>query len=327
MERPTVGIDLGASYTKVAYRSPLKRYGQNKFAEMKTEVALIDGSAMIPSLMIRTGDQRRPWITGADAAGTNPDGKMELFENWKSALYSSEFDAHKVRLVMVAGHFFGWLSDRLNGCGVDFGDNCRVRVTIPGLKRIEDRKDALIECMRLNGWPNHIEVVIEPVANLVGFLSGGRNLVTALGKMNYWLTIGDADGTVQHEFRYVFDEMRKFALRNRTGRNMTISVVDLGSFTLDVAKMTLDLKVSEYEQFPVDEIFEESWEIGIIDDLDKPCLSNIFSSYGIDGGRLSFVVRELAKIELYAGREFAVPGTRAVLGRSESDKEIVNSTI
>lgn len=294
---------------------------------MKTQVAWIDGSAMIPSLMIRTGDQRRPWIAGADAAGINPDGKMEIFENWKSSLYSSEFDAPKVRLVTVAGYFFGWLSDRLNRCGVDFGDNCRVRVTIPGLKRIEDRKDALIECMRLNGWPKDIKVVIEPEANLVGVLSDCKNYVSAYGKMSYGPTIGGADGTGQRKFTYVFDEMKRCALGTRTARSMTISVVDLGSFTLDVAKMTLDLKVAEYEKFPVDEISDESWEFGIIGDLDKPCLGKIFSDHEIVEASLSFEVREFAKRALYACEEFAVPGTRAVLGKSESDKEIVSSTI
>ena len=182
-----------------------------------------------------------------------------------------------------------------------------MRVTIPGLKRIEDRKDALIECMRLNGWPNHIEVVMEPVANLVGALSAGRNCVTAYGKMNYWLTIGDEAGTNPHEFKYVFDEIRRFTLGNRTASNMTISVVDFGSFTLDVAKMTLDLRVTEYDRFPVDDIFEESSEIGIIDDLDEPCLSKIFSGHRIDGGNLSFVVRESAKIALLWSAKIASP--------------------
>ena len=112
MERPTVGIDLGASYTKVAYRGPLMRHGKNKFATMTTDVVLIDGTATIPSLMIMTDDHRQPSITGADAAGTRPSENMEVFENWKSALYSSEFDANKVKLVTVAGNFFRWLFER-----------------------------------------------------------------------------------------------------------------------------------------------------------------------------------------------------------------------
>ena len=99
MKTPTVSIDLGASYTKVAYRKKLRRRARQKFATAGTQAAVLEGTATIPSVMIQTRDRKRPWIAGIDAAKTTPSEKMKVFENWKSALYSSAFDAKKVDLV------------------------------------------------------------------------------------------------------------------------------------------------------------------------------------------------------------------------------------
>lgn len=323
MEKPTISIDLGASYTKVAYRGALERHGRQKFASADAEVAIIEGTATIPSVMIQTGDRRRPWVAGSEAAKITPSQKMKVFANWKSALYSSEFDAKKVELVLVAREFFAWLLEGITKLGVNCHDNCRVRVTIPALRRIEERKEALVQCIRLSGWPDEIEVVVEPRANVIGVLSAGRNVVSATGQISYQPMFGVLSPL---ELRYVFDEIKGYALGSRQNRNLQISVVDFGSFTLDVAKQTLDLKVVDHDTFPLQEVSANSWEVGVIEDIDH-CLDELFKAHGIDGQSLSFEAKESAKVALYSGKAYAVPRRRIVLGESDSDKAIVDSAI
>jgi hypothetical protein len=323
VKTPTISIDLGASYTKVAYRRALERHGRQQFASADAEVAIIEGTATIPSIMIQTGDRRRPWVAGSDAAKMTPSGKMKAFPNWKSALYSSEFDAKKVELVLVAREFFAWLLEGITKLGVNCDDNCRVRVTIPALKRIEEHKEALVQCIRLSGWPDEIEVVVEPKANIIGVLSAGRNVVSATGRISYQPMFGALGPP---ELRYVFDEIRRYALGDRRKRDMQISVVDFGSFTLDVAKQTLDLKVIDHDTFPLQDVSANTWEVGVIGDIDR-CLDELFEAHGIDGGSLSFEVKESAKVALYSGGAYAIPQGRIVLGESEDDKAIVESAI
>jgi hypothetical protein len=329
METPTVSIDLGASYTKVAYRKKLRRSGGHRFATADTRAAVLEGTATIPSVMIQTTDRKRPWIAGTDAANTTPSEKMTVFENWKSALYSSAFDAKKVDLVWVAGNFFKWLVEGLDGIGVDFDGDCRVRVTIPALKRIEEQKDALIHCMHLNGWPGEIEVVDEPAANIIGVLSAGRNVVSASGQISYQPTFGDAEGTGVTQLNYIYGEIRKYALGSRQKRHMKVSVVDFGSFTLDVASLTLDLDVVDHSRFPIDSVESDSWEVGVIEDIDKPSFDELFARHEIDSAALSFGVKESAKVALYAGEPYAVAfgRGRVTLGESELDKRTVDDAI
>lgn len=322
MKTPTISIDLGASYTKVAYRRALERYGRQQFASADAEVAMVEGTATIPSIMIQTDDRRRPWVAGSDAAKMTPSRKMKVFANWKSALYSSEFDAKKVELVLVAKEFFAWLLEGITKLGVNC-ENCRVRVTIPALRRIEEHKEALVQCIRLSGWPDDIEVVVEPRANLIGVLSAGRNVVSATGQISYQPTFGVLGS---RELRYVFDEIRRYAQGNRRKRDMQIAVVDFGSFTLDVAKQTLDLKVVDHDVFPLQDVSANSWEVGVIGDIDR-CLDELFEAHGVDGQSLSFEVKESAKAALYSGREYAIPKGRIVLGGSDNDKAKVGSAI
>ena len=61
MFEATLSIDLGASYTKVAYRLaciPERTRG----VPQEAKVLMIDNSPLIPSLAIRTRDAAQPWI-------------------------------------------------------------------------------------------------------------------------------------------------------------------------------------------------------------------------------------------------------------------------
>ena len=328
MFTPTISIDLGASYTKVAYRDRLERHGKEHFATGYAEAVVLERTATIPSVVIQT-DDRDSWIMGVDAQGVTPNAGMTVFENWKSALYSSAFDVGKVNLVFVAGAFFKWLLHKLDGIGVDSGRDCRVRVTIPALKRIEDQRDVLIQCMRRSGWPEAIEVVQEPVANIVGVLSGGRNVVSGGGRINYQRTFGHEYGEGVTQLEYVYEEMRRRALGERENRFLNVAVVDFGSFTLDFARLKLDLGVVNYDSFPVASLKPESWEIGVIEDLDRPCFQELFSRHALDSERLSFGIKEAAKRAIYAGEPYAVPykGGRTTVGHTGIDRHCVEQAL
>jgi hypothetical protein len=71
MFEETVSIDLGASYTKVAYRRAINADQIGVFKEA-AKILVIDESPLIPSLAIRTRDPQRPWFFGREAALMNP---------------------------------------------------------------------------------------------------------------------------------------------------------------------------------------------------------------------------------------------------------------
>ena len=331
MFKHTIGIDLGASYTKISYRQPLVRPGAG-YAAMNTDIVIFEQNVIIPSLVIKTNNREHQWLMGKTAAEITPGGDMKVFENWKSALYSNDFDEGKVELITAAGEFFGWLADNLSKCGIDLNNNCRIRVTIPALETIEEQKDVLKTCMILHHWPDDIEIVTEPTANLLGTLSVGRNVVTGHGKINYRLTFGDrsADAVMipQHtELKYVYDQIKAFNDEQRENRFMKAVIVDLGSFTLDIATLDFDLGVLDHDTFPneSEKIEERSWEIGIID-LDNQCFKKLFEKHQINKEKLSYIEKEQLKVSLYSGEEYALRQNQAVLGDPD-DMTIVKQII
>jgi len=332
MFKHTIGIDLGASYTKISYRAPLERPGAG-YAAMNTEIVMFEQNVIIPSLVIKTNNRERPWLMGKTAAEITPGDDMKVFENWKSALYSKDFDEGKVELITVAGEFFGWLANNLSRSGIDLNNDYKVRVTIPALEQIEQEREVLKTCMNLHQWPDDIEIVTEPTANLLGILSVGRNVVNAYGKINYQLTFGDRSAEqvmeIRHtELEYVYYQIKALNKKTRENRFMKAVIVDLGSFTLDVAKLDFDLSVLDHETFPNEneKIKEQSWEIGIID-LDKRCFKKLFEKYQINKEKLSYIEKEQLKVSLYSGKEYALRQNQVVLGNIDDMtiiKEIIN---
>lgn len=329
METQTLGIDMGASYTKIACRQPFPARGPGHFVSTENEVVMIEGMVAVPSVVIETRDKKRPWVAGRQAATLKPGTQMRVFENWKSTLYSSSSTESTADTERAASYFFEWLRDGLRRAGISLEDRCRVRISMPALSRVEKRKSRLIRCMRESGWPDDIELVVEPKANLVGVLSGGRNVVSAAGRISYGPTFGNSDKRGEPRLDYVYGEMRRYALGSRRSSKMRLSVVDFGSFTLDLANLTLNLRVTDVEAFPVEEIDAKSWEVGVLEDLDRVCLDELFAWHGIDPRELSFEVKESAKVALYSGERYAIPLSRGrvTLGSSKRDQESVSSAL
>src|SRR5437870_4832721 len=108
MFEATVSIDLGASYTKVAFRSACAAGVGQPYKEDAT-LLMVGASPLIPSLAVRTKRPAQPWIFGQEAANIRPGKDMEVFPNWKADLFRPENDKKSAAAVIVAYHFFGWL--------------------------------------------------------------------------------------------------------------------------------------------------------------------------------------------------------------------------
>src|SRR6266542_2900761 len=111
MFEATLSIDLGASYTKVAYR-PACLHENSGTIPQEAKVVMIDNSPLIPSLAIRaySGNQ---WYFGRQAAGLKPNRDMPVFQNWKADLFRPKNDKDSVTAAIIAHKFFDWLRVKL----------------------------------------------------------------------------------------------------------------------------------------------------------------------------------------------------------------------
>src|SRR5688500_19035079 len=122
---PVLGIDLGASYSKIAIRK--KRPLPN------AQVSFTQFLGQVPSLGICDWSRGKDrWFFGDRAAGLTPGPGAKIHENWKAALFSKEAGPHYVQAVIVAHQFFKWLRSWVEENGVDPAAQ-RVRVCLPEL--------------------------------------------------------------------------------------------------------------------------------------------------------------------------------------------------
>ena len=321
MKRHTIGIDFGAAFTKVSYRKPLTPpSSQCRFACAESEVVILDRSELIPSLIINTNNKKQPWLFGFDAAGINPTNEMTVYENWKAVLFQKEPAPGASDL---AERFFSWLAKNITQKSICLGQHPRIRIAVPALNGLERSKEILTRSMMRAGWPTDIEIVHEPAANLVGVLSAGRNVISGYGKISYGAMFGD-EGS-RWDNAYLIREIRRFMKRQRKERFVHVTVIDFGSFTLDVARMAIDLSVTEYDYFPIDDVRQESWKVGITKDLDQHCLHQLSEKHSFNYSDLSFFQRETMKSALYNNREYALHGT--IVGKDSWDRMIVRDSI
>lgn len=76
-------------------------------------------------------------------------------------------------------------------------------------------------------------------------------------------------------------------------------VVDVGAFTTDIAALTFDTR-SENDGFS--EIRAQSYELGVINELDRPLFRSVGERHGFDWNSLTFTEAENAKLAIYAGK-------------------------
>src|SRR5581483_4475041 len=149
MFEETVSIDLGASYTKVSHRRECLPVKKGVF-EQDAKILMVDNSPLIPSLAIRTGDKRQPWVFGWKAANMNPVG-MEVFQNWKAKLFDPHDKKESLTAITVAGKFFEWLKARLDDVGINL-KKCQTRIAMPAFEKFDEQAMLVARCLDLNGW-------------------------------------------------------------------------------------------------------------------------------------------------------------------------------
>jgi len=149
MFEATLSIDLGASYTKVAYR-PACIPTQVGPMDQEARILMFDNSPLIPSLAIRTRNASQPWVFGRQAALMNPDGGMQVFQNWKADLFRPSNDKDSATAAIIAHRFFEWLRSKLEYMGIDVRQ-CQTRVAMPTFDTFDENAVLVARCMDLSG--------------------------------------------------------------------------------------------------------------------------------------------------------------------------------
>jgi len=324
MYESTVCIDLGASYTKIAYRAPSNATHARSETE-HAKILSIDGGPLIPSLAIKTRSAETPWLFGREAAEVNPDSKMKVFYNWKANLFRSQNDRDSASAVVVAEHFFGWLRKKVQDAGVDLR-HAQTRIAMPAFESFEDKALVIAQCMELSGWESSLILkATEPHANAIGLFSKGRNVVNrgADGKLliNYGKMFGQENTWVQ--------TARAHTLYGTRTNLVTAMVVDIGAFTTDLASITFDVTDPHNGGDGLERIEQESHDLGVINNLDRPLFTELAVRHGFDWSEVPFRVAEMAKRAVYSGESYLLPTRSAglvALGDGD-DRSIVDRNL
>ena len=315
----TLSIDLGASYTKVALRGlcvPTQTGQESKNAEVLT----LDGSPLIPSIAIQTGNASQPWVFGREAAQVNPTPKMRVFENWKANLFRPENGSQSAEAAIVASHFFGWLKDKVQRAGVT-PQAVQVRVALPAFKESATIALVIARCMELSGWDSPLILrATEPHANMIGLFSSGKNAAVR----NWAGTIGINYGaTFDYHGPYV-QAVRNHVLFDTGPDLLDTLVIDIGAFTVDFAALTFDFGTDDVGD-GLKLVREESHALGVVRDLDQPVFTDLAARHGFELEEVSFLDRELTKRALYQNQPHTLL-TRAMgairLGKQADQKAV-----
>jgi hypothetical protein len=310
MHPAVISIDLGASFTKVAYRTECAP-AVGSFYEREAQLIAIEGATLIPSLAIQTGNRKQPWLFGPDAADVRIGKGMVPYPNWKAGLFHRENDEAAAKAAIVAQAFFTWLRPYVEGAVGSLDDKV-VRVMLPAFSDFAKLARATCQCVRMAGWrPMELETTTEPHANVIGIFTRGRNVFTRGSKRE------------APEFREMFginnpyiEKARAAVLRSGAKRSMAVGVVDIGAFTTDIALLNFDLVTADVASDGLQSVSQKSFEVGTYAELDEPLWRMLAKKYEAGFTAMSFREREEIKQRLFASETVAVliDGKPAKLG-------------
>lgn len=310
---PVLGIDLGASYTKVAYRPGWNR---GRYYEEPCRILMIEDQPLVPSLVIHTDSKRKPWLFGQEAAQYRPTDEDQVFTNWKADIFSKSLTPKAVGSLKAAGEFFGWLRERVADCGIEV-PNCRVKVCLPAFRDIERPASILAQQMKLSGWNNvSISRIAEPRANTVGVFAEGRNKLYKRDA-NF-----DANPIYMDMYPHgspLLDQLRSYTLSGGS-RHSNIAIIDIGSFTTDLSVVDFDAAA---DGDCIASAHQTSYDLGIIGAFEQPLLSAISERHEFELNSLTFEEREAIKRAIAEGGKFVLPlddDRMAEIGDEEDQK-------
>ena len=286
--KPAISIDLGAAFTKVAFR---KEADSSSILLNHEKLRLDEGHVCIPSIAAwRESDDR--WVFGVDAADIQPGEGVHVFRNWKPMLFNptaevldpdsalgrvfhrvlpmGEHGDHRLQVRTVAVKFFEWLREvmlpeLLGGAPVE---DPVVRICIPDFALETAEADEVERILTDAGWETPWSFCIsEPLANLTGALSQGKNSVEQ-----------DGQGMLVPNIEDIFSgsELLKFVDSTSVAvpeseDGFTVLLVDIGAYTADSGVVAIDPDSIGY--FPLCETHSEPYGIEMLDDLVKDALS------------------------------------------------------
>jgi hypothetical protein len=270
-------------------------------AARDAKVLMIDGSPLIPTIAIKTGQKAQPWVFGQQAAQLSPGKGMTVFQNWKAKLFIPNNSKDSAEAAIVAAQFFDWLRERVTDAGVPL-DSVQVRVALPAFRNSEEIALIIARCMEMSDWDSPLILrATEPHANVLGLFSSGCNV-----------SIKNAAGTVRLHYGKTFDfqgpyvqAARSFVLSGNRANLFDALIIDIGAFTVDFAAMTFDFDAMERGD-GLKLVREESHALGVANDLDRMLFAELGKQHQFDPSALSFSDRELLKQALYRGEEYTL---------------------
>ncbi len=269
MYQPSLCIDLGAAFTKIAYRDKpthkthLLRHPELNFDEQRFCVP------SVAARNARTGE----WVFGVEAMDYRPSESIEVYRNWKSDLFHPgddrpmgfrmledasptlvqflEFTYPHLRVREVAVRYLRWLREEMIPAMLHQSDpvDMEVLLCVPEFVVRGSMGPIVEQLMTEAGYRNSgLFTVSEPKANLVGVLTEGRNSLTSRDRPSRATMFG---GSAMVE---------RFAMEGEG-----LLFIDIGAYTTDFA--LADLLRGPEQGF--DEDPSESVPLGIrmLDDL------------------------------------------------------------
>lgn len=294
--RNVIGVDLGASYTKVAWREGFTEGRITQFEDRRSCPVIIDHERLIPSLAIETGRADQTWVFGVQAAALKPGRSMTVHRNWKADLLPGGGAPPAESALRVAHAFSGWLLRRISEPNVlPFSPHrAAVVMCVPAFKDSAETLTRLAAVMEQAGWENDfILKTTEPKANTLGYCTEGLNIRTTFDTPNW----GE-----------MFSENHPFIQYTRNTDNhdpATLAVLDIGSFTSDLS--IINWHPGRHEGY-LDDGNQVSFRHGIAEQLDAVCLPGILDDAAETIGELDFLQLEALKQCLYCDGTYELGG-------------------
>jgi hypothetical protein len=294
---PVVGIDFGATYTKVSYRNEFVGGFRDDLESHQSTVFKLDDEQLIPSLVVETGREDRPWLFGRQAAEIRPGKKMTVHHNWKSRLIKADGSDSDPKSLEIAVEFFKWLRAQLaNSVEIPFAlDEATVRLCVPAFDHSGSILSRLGVAMQMAGWTNKLLLkTSEPKANAIGYCTRGQNI-------RLWTGMPDWSDMFDENSPFI-----RFTRRDLTGiSKAALAVLDIGSFTSDLSIVYWTPgDTTDY----LDEGKQVSFAHGIVADLDDQCLQQILEDAGESWDQLEFDEHEQIKERLYSHQTYNLSG-------------------
>jgi hypothetical protein len=241
---PSLCIDLGAAFTKVAYR---ERPDAPTRLLAHPSMTAGDARFCVPSVAARDNTNGR-WVFGAEAAALRSGDRIRVHQNWKADLFLPAeerggglelledatpealallLEEHPhLRAMDVASRFLCWLYDEHipTMLGPTAFQRAQVTLCVPEFVRGDSTfAEQLDHVMHWAGFRNDGEYTLsEPRANLIGVLTRGENHLARGATPNLGAMFGGS-----------------LAIRGLDRPDHSVLFVDIGAFTTDLALANL----------------------------------------------------------------------------------------